>query len=92
MTTDFNVRSKYVPPMFFGDGSGIAPGDAVEATLDDVRVRIAITAVDGESLTGTVSELQDDTSKPTSYADLSVGSEVTLREEHVRACWKSAAA
>ncbi len=67
MTTDFNVRSKYVQPMFFGDGSGIAPGDTVEATLDDVRVRIAVTAVDGENLTGTVSELQDDTGKPTAY-------------------------
>ncbi len=92
MTTDFNVRSKYVPPMFFGDGSGIAPGDSVEATLDEVRVRIAVTAVDGESLTGTVSELQDDTGKPTAYGDLAIGDTVTLREEHVRACWKSAAA
>lgn len=91
MDYDFSTRSKFVPPMFFGGGSAVEPGDVIETALDEVRVKVAVERVDGETIEGVVRELQDDVHKPSEYAGLAVGSRVTLRQEHVRSCWKSAA-
>lgn len=91
MTTEFQARSRFVPPMFFGGGSTIEPGDAVEVRSSDVRVRIVVTAVDGDRLTGTVHQLKDGEGLPAACADLAVGGTVELREEQVRSCWKAAA-
>jgi hypothetical protein len=88
----FSTRSRFVPPLFFGDGSAVEPGDLIETSLADVRVRVAVERIDGDAIEGVIRELQDESGKREQYDGLAVGGRVTLRLEHVRSCWKAAAA
>ena len=87
----FSTRSRFVPPLFFGDGSAVEAGDVLETSLGDVRVRVAVDRLDGDAIEGVVRELQDESGKRDRYEGLEVGGRVALRQEHVRSCWKSAA-
>jgi hypothetical protein len=75
--------------MFFGEGAEVAVGDAVEAWLDNVHVRVRVTGIEGDSITGTVEEMQDDCRKLTEHSGVVVGEAVAFRCEHVRCCWKT---
>ncbi len=97
MEYEFSTRSRFVTPTFFGggfdggDATAIAAGDAVETWIDTIRVKVRLETVDGDAMSGTVEEMEDDYRKLTEHEGLSVGTPVSLRNEHVRKCWKRAA-
>ncbi len=92
MESEFSTRSRFVQPLFFGDRSEIETGDLVEVWLDNIHVRIRLDTVDGETLKGTVTAMAEDARTFEKHAGLTVGDGVKLRQEHIRACWKPAAA
>ncbi len=92
MESEFSTRSRFVQPLFFGDRSEIEAGDLVEAWLDNIHVRIRLDTVDGETLRGTVAAMAEDARTLEQHAGLAIGATVELRQEHIRACWKPAAA